>query len=467
MRINIEKASLSKTILFFGVIFFAFKNAQGVQYSHNQLHPQTEGESQNLAKNPDLLLAYNNRISENKIFSEPEILENSLDRRLRNRNDVFQDKIGPQPVVPTPIEEGTLFVSPSGDGDCTQANPCSLQAAKEKAGPGSVLFLAGGVYPVRESGLMLKKSGLPTLTLTYESLPGERAIFDGSSISGENSTVVTVSGRWNVLRNLTFRNFPENGIRITGNHNLLDGIITHNNKSSGIHVWGTYNFPYGAKGSWNTIQNSICYSNSDAGLYGGIYDDGGNADGISVSSGEGNMVLNNLVYSNSDDGIDVWRSTNSVVAKNVVHSNGDGGGGNGNGIKAGGASPGAGALIYKNISYNNRSNGFDHNSSPRVIFYNNTSFGNYRGFVVGEDNTVINNISFQDQKVIAGTAMNMTNNSWQLDIENPIFSSTDPKSLNFLELNPDSPALNIGKNVGLYYKGIAPDLGANEFKDKK
>lgn len=370
--------------------------------------------------------------------------------------------IGPQHVISTPIEQGDFFVSPSGAGDCTQRNPCNLETAKKKAGPGSIVFLSGGIYSITEAGFLFDTNGEPTLPIVYEGLPDQQAIFDGSSLPDGNSTVVTVIGDWNVLRNISFRNFPENGIRITGNYNLLDGIISHDNKSSGIHVWGTYDFPYGEKGSWNTIQNSVCFNNSDAGLTGGPYNDGDNADGISISSGEGNKIFNNLTYDNSDDGIDVWRSTNSVIAKNIAYGNGAGSKGNGNGIKAGGASPGQGAVVYKNISYNNRHNGFDHNGSPRVTFYNNTSFKNSRGYVVGQDNTVINNISFQDNTIISGTAVNMNYNSWQLAIQDPKFLSTDVRSPLFLKLADDSPAMDAGRNVGLSTYGIAPDLGAIE-----
>lgn len=371
--------------------------------------------------------------------------------------------IGPQKIITTPIKEGTLFVSPEGAGDCTQENPCSINTAKNKAEPGSVIFLSGGIYFIDESGLELEADGTPTTKIIFESLPGEQAIFDGSSLPEGNSTVVTLSGNWNILRNLTFRNFPENGVRITGNYNLADGITAYDNKSSGIHIWGTYDYPYGAAGSWNTIQNSTCYANSDAGLMGGPYNDGDNADGISVSSGEGNRIINNLTYGNSDDGIDVWRSTNSVIAQNIAHSNGKGGSGNGNGIKAGGAAPGEGAVVFKNIAYNNRSTGFDHNSSPRVSFYNNTSYGNHRGFVVGDDNTVINNISYEDEEVIAGRAKNMTNNSWQLDIRNFSFKSEQINSEDFLQLKEGSAAIDAGKNLGLNYSDIAPDLGAFEY----
>jgi len=78
--------------------------------------------------------------------------------------------------------------------------------------------------------------------------------------------------------------------------------------------------------------------------------DAGDAKGI--SSGTENRVEHCLVYGNSDDGIDTWRSTNSYVGYNMVHSNGIADG-NGNGIKAGGASPGAYAFVELNVVYSN------------------------------------------------------------------------------------------------------------------
>jgi hypothetical protein len=200
--------------------------------------------------------------------------------------------------------------------------------------------------------------------------------------------------------------------------------------------------------SFNLVQNCTITDNSDVNTSGG-----GNADGISISAGTGNIILHNLVVHNSDDGIDTWKSQNAHVAYNISTNNGIGGG-NGMGYKCGGAAPSNTQLCDHNISYNNRTAGFDTNSGANSTFNFNTSWNNDdAGFVLCTGaaacmgNTVVqNSLTLANSGNTSGTGTT-TNNSWQRG-GTPAFMSVDPTSPNFLRPTVGGGFEDIGAYAG-------------------
>jgi len=159
---------------------------------------------------------------------------------------------------------------------------------------------------------------------------------------------------------------PWQGLHTQTTDNLMEGLEVHGSGLSGIHIYSPYdNFPYGAQGSRNVIRDCVVHDNDGSGVMNAEFADGGNSDGISISSGADNRVEHCLVYGNSDDGIDTWRSTGSYVGYSISHSNGIASG-NGQGIKAGGAPPSATSFVEHCLSYSNRAAGFDFNSGVDV-----------------------------------------------------------------------------------------------------
>ncbi|WP_339923419.1 right-handed parallel beta-helix repeat-containing protein [uncultured Cyclobacterium sp.] len=378
--------------------------------------------------------------------------------------------LGPQEISQTALGSGqrNLFVSPTGSGsDCSQESPCNLKIGISKSQAGDVVFLRGGQYDLPLENIQFNKSGKQGNPIIYESYPGELAIFDGADHAKAAKVRISLSGSWVALRRVEVRNMPQTGLRITGNHNLMDGIHSHHNSGTGIHIFSDYKaYPYGAEGSFNTVKNSLVHDNSDAGL---TYADdnwgnnGGDADGISISSGDGNRAINNLIYHNSDDGVDSWRSTNTEFAYNIIHSNGIANG-NGNGIKAGGVNQSFNTYVHHNISFNNRATGIDFNSGIDVLFYNNVSYNNHMGYTLGKTTTTVNNIEFGNMAPSYRSG-NHHHNSWNLSdytVSETDFISLDPNSVGFLKLNAKSGLLNIGFDVGFPFNGTAPDLGVYE-----
>src|SRR5690606_12147782 len=82
---------------------------------------------------------------------------------------------------------------------------------------------------------------------------------------------------------------------------------------------------------------------------------------------------------------------------------------------------------------------------------------------------VANNVSYRDRDGVlvdvqtsGGTKPIERSNSWSLAIIEPRFISTSVTDAGFLQLSSNSPAIDVGVDVGLAYYGNAPDLGAVE-----
>ncbi len=365
--------------------------------------------------------------------------------------------LGPQPVASTPLARGTKFASPTGTGTtCSAALPCSLATVTGQATAGAVVFLRGGIYSIT-SNIFFAGTGTASAMITFESYPGEWAILDGGTLAEGTQVFLRITGNYNALRKLEIRNMPAQGLIVRSNNNLLDGLWIHHSKLTGIHVHdGSYTLPYGAMASFNIIRNTTVSDNSDAGL-----GDGGNADGLSISSGTGNQVLHCLADHNSDDGYDTWRSQNSRIAYSIATNNGIANG-NGMGFKMGGAIPSLGSRADHNLAYNNRAAGFDTNSGAENQFDYNTSWNNdAEGYVLCTGrpecigNTVLQrSIALANSANMSGSGT-QTNNSWQRG-GTAAFISVDPASPNFLRPTVGGGFEDIGAYEGFASSDATP-----------
>lgn len=342
-------------------------------------------------------------------------------------------RIGARLVEPTPLTQGSWFVAPNGQGIvCTKEHPCALHIAFHKAKAGDVVFLRGGVYYIEQR--LSFPGGTSGSPITYESYPGEWAILDGSRLPYERSSYIDIHRNYTVMRRIEIRYMPAAGLQIQGSYNRIEGCHIHHNKLSGIQIYSPYDdFPYGNRGSYNQISDCIIHNNSDEGLTDWPFNNGNNADGISISSGEGNRITNCTVYANSDDGIDAWRSTNSYVAYSIAYGHGLGKEGNGNGFKAGSfESQSEGAVFEYCLSFNNRSVGFDFNGGRNVRFAYNTSYNNQKkGFYFGANAKVEHNLSVGERAAVGEGGFHLENNSWQKAIQprnKDVFQSLDPQT---------------------------------------
>ncbi len=364
----------------------------------------------------------------------------------KNNRYIFTKKHGPRPWKATPLSRATYYASPTGnDGNSglTTLLPKTLQGAINATVPGDVVFILAGTYSVTTAAhLNLWQDGTAANPIIYEAYPGATVIIDGSGITPGvgNQRRVNMSGSWQKLRGVTVQNMPEYGIFIEGNHNVVDGCTITGNRLSGVICYTSGSGPWTAA-SFNTIMNCTVYANSDVGLTGGNYNNGGNADGIAPSRGQNNAVIYNLVYGNSDDGIDSWISWGTKIQYNIVRNNGLGIG-NGNGIKAGGNSQGKDAIVDHNLCYSNLSAGIDVNTGINVTFISNTTWNNATGYGLEADTINKRNVSKSDAAVKYGTGI-ATRNSWDISGTLTLLSTTEADS-DFLEVTQDGTFNGIG-----------------------
>lgn len=356
------------------------------------------------------------------------------------------------PGSPFILAPATLYVATNGsDSNSGRSAGSPLRTLAKAASvvqPGDVVYIRGGVYPVK---LSLTKSGTSSRPIVWASYPGERAILDGSDkVQGRDTDGLWVNGNFNIVANLTVRNAPKQGIIVFGSDNLITGVVSHSNGHVGIQNY---------KGNRNRFEYLTVYDNYDR--QNARNQPGQDADGLQILSGDRTVVSHVVSYNNSDDGIDAWKSTNTIIEYSVSYNNGRGTYGNGNGFKAGGPVDNRN-IVRNSIAFNNRSRGFTDNAGRNITFINNTAFNNqgvaYQG---GSTTTFKNNLAIGGPLDVSGAKQD--HNSWNLGITNARVLSTDPTNSNFLSLAADSPAIDAGADAGYPYNGRAPDLGALEY----
>lgn len=340
------------------------------------------------------------------------------------------------PATPlSPRYQPTMYVatdgSDSNDGRSVDRPLRTLQRAARLVRPGDVVWVRGGVY---SSDIIFSTSGTSDRKIVFESYPGECAILDGTGLSGLQRVRFNLVHH-NVFRNFVVRNSPHQGIfMLDSDNNVLSNIIVHDNALSGFLTMGGKN---------NLLTRFIAYNNYDPPY-------GGDADGISISTGDSNTVRECIAFGNSDDGVDSWLSTNTVIERCVSFGNGYHNGkpsGDGNGFKAGGKSNNARTVIRNSIAFHNKANGFDFNSGQGVTFENNTAFENANNGFTITGGTIRNNIAIGNGRApFAGSNNTSAANSWELGINDPRFISTDPENAQFLSLSSNSPALGAGQS---------------------
>jgi hypothetical protein len=384
----------------------------------------------------------------------------------------------------TGVAQVTVYVSPSG----SDSNPGSIDLPFKTPSKGltaigsnGTVFLRGGVYLLGSSKLSLGRTGTALNPIRLWAYPGETAIFD---CTGNGSDGISISGSYYHLKGIEVQKAGHNGINISGNYNTVENCAVHDNGNTGLHltVSGT-----GVGPSYNLILNCDAYRNYDPPI-------GGNADGFSAkwTYGPGNVFRGCRAYNNSDDGWDLWMGTSTVLIDSCyAFRNGvdvwfsgsfDG---NGNGFKLGGNYVATPHIVRNCVAFDNAGNGgkgFDENNNTGgQTLYNCTSFRNkgnnysFRNVVVDSQFHVFKNCVSHNGGVSISSGT-QEKNSWQgFSVSDSDFRSVDTAGVagprkadgtlpagNFLRLAPRSSLIDAGVNVGLPFKGHAPDLGAFE-----
>lgn len=409
---------------------------------------------------------------------------------------------------------GTVYyVAPTGNDNAagTQAAPwASIAHAQAVVQPGDTVYFRGGTYAythanstcasqtARVDAITLNKSGSSGSPIHYWAYPGEKPVFDFSSMTDDcRIKGIDVTGSYLHLKGLEVTGVRQNnnlnheswGIWVSGSNNTFEQLNTHNNMGPGLFI---------QDGGGNLVLNTDSHDNYDPLSSSGA---GSNADGFGAhisANHPGNVFRGCRAWWNSDDGFDLINAYSSVTIENSwAWRNGylpetTTASGNGNGFKAGGyggsyVTGGAKHTVRLSVAFSNRASGFYANHHTVADdFFSNTSYGNHPDFnMLGVDSSgaavglgnLRDNIAYTGTLTSNMTGTNASYNSWNLglSLSDSQFQSVSTSGWNaprqadgnlpvlpYLHLAANSSLIDKGTNVGLPYHGSAPDLGAFE-----
>ena len=395
----------------------------------------------------------------------------------------------------------------------------SVQRAEKAAGPGDTVFIHGGTYRMKESQIhqvrrnraqviVLSKSGKPGQPIRYTAFGNEKPVFDFSDVKPRDCRVTAfhIDASWIHLSGLSVT-----GVQVTikdhtqsicfdneGSHNIYERLEMHDGQAIGFWL---------GRGSDNLVLNCDAYRNYD---YTSENGRGGNVDGFGFHAPKGstgNIFRGCRAWFNSDDGFDLISTQEALLIENCwAFYNGYDSGfrkiADGNGFKLGGYGVNGGAYpaviprheIRGSLAVRNRAAGFYANHQPGGInFFNNTAYLNSVNFnllgrnadhtadVPGYGHKMKNNLGYQGRAEVSNldsAKCELAANSFDLKLKlgDHDFKSLDQAGLvlprkpngdlpdtSFMKLKAGNPAIDKGVDIGLPFKGKAPDLGAFEF----
>lgn len=410
----------------------------------------------------------------------------------------------------------TYYVAPNGsDGarGSIDAPWQSIARAQSAVQPGDTVYLRGGRYAYTAaatscasrratvSAIVLDKSGSEGKPIRYWAYPGETPVLDFAGMTDDCRVKgIEVTADWIHLKGLEVTGAPQQpqnrlnheswGVWIDASHGVYEQLDLHHNMGPGLFI---------KDGADNLVLNSDSHHNYDPYTSNGA---GQSADGFGahVSAGHpGNVFRGCRAWANTDDGFDLINAYSPVTIEySWAWDHGYLPGtrtplpaGNGNGIKAGGyggkyAPAKVRHVVRFSVAFDNKVSGFYANHHPVALdFFNNTAFGNGSDFNmlgIAPDGspvylgTLRNNLSASPAGLkVAGA--DAVANSWDLklapgaaDFEDMSHQGWDaPRQadgslpvLPHFRLRGGSRLLDAGIDVGLPFKGKAPDLGAFE-----
>jgi len=390
-------------------------------------------------------------------------------------------------VAGVPLGATTWYVATNGNDSYSGTSLNQPFATPFKAmngiASGDTIYVRGGLYAMTNE-LKTSKAGFATNYCKLWAYPGEKPVFNYTNAGSGKRGIYISKDYWHV-KGIEVAYSRDNGIIIAGGaSNIVEGCIIHDSNDDGITLGSTSSSTHD-----NLILNCDSYRNYQEGS------GGNNGDGYAAKAGSGtnNVFRGCRAWHNSDDGWDCYdNNTGGIRFENCwSFDNGtnlwgvSGFSGNGNGFKLGGAGT-LGRHTLKNcLAFDNHSKGFDHNGSlGGHTLYNCTGFRNAKWNFSFYDtptngtNVFKNCVSWlglgNTNNIVPSSVM--VSNSWQgFSVTAADFASLDT-SLAFAPRNADyslptnglarlaagSQLIDAGVDVGLPYRGAAPDLGAYE-----
>ena len=249
-----------------------------------------------------------------------------------------------------------------------------------------------------------------------------------------------ITGDHNLIENNVIGHCPEESIDITsGDYHVLRGNICYGNGNPGIIV--------GHDSDHILIENNICFGNRRAGIHvAGIEEEGARGH---------NTVVHNLVYENGYPGLEIQAPHTKVFNNTVVNSR--------KRVAVRITEKATGSELRNNLIV----------TLDRDIYHPSLQF--IRGTPTKFGVTLSHNLFFHvrkpDGRVLQTNEGNFTPTQFLAKyrtgqgnlVQRPRFR--DETDLRFL-LAPGSPGVDMGTDVGLPFKGRAPDVGWKELGDE-
>jgi hypothetical protein len=386
------------------------------------------------------------------------------------------------------IDPDALFVAPDGTNGAmgTIGDPTTLPDALTRVAAGDTVYLRGGKYALGTT-LNLTKAGSQGSLIQLRAYPldDERPLLDFSSMpeASGNRGLILSGNYWHVYGIDVFA-AGDNGMFVGGSNNVIEFSTFFECADTGLQL--------GNGAANNLIVNCDSYFNADSTLE--------NADGFAakLDVGSGNKFVGCRAWNNLDDGWDGYlRPADNVTTThedcwaidNGKLKNGSTGAGDGNGFKTGGSDGKDlrhNAVYERCIATGNAHDGFDHNSNRgSVTILNSAAHDNGANINFGTTNiaaslTVKNSISIGTTGEQSATMTDVTHNSWQnansataadflsIDVaalKGPRKKDGSLPDIDYLKLAPTSKLRNAGTDVGLPFKGSAPDIGPFESEE--
>lgn len=304
------------------------------------------------------------------------------------------DSSTPQPF--STHSGSTKWISKSGNDSnaCTQGSPClTIDRGKSVAAPGDVVLIRDGTYCEQSGsgvGLYIRgsNSGTATRPITYRGYPGETVNVDCCGSCG--GSTLYLEGSYLQVANLGATGARGTGIVFTGDQNRVADCRSWNNNVAGYAA---------TSGAGINVQNAA----SGAKILGCEIHDNGSRDNLDHGfyvKGDLMEIAHNVVYNHAYGyGLQLYDSNASYsgarVHSNTFHHNRNAG------ITANQGS--ANAEIYNNVIYSNTRNGIivagSNNAPSGTRIYSNTVYGN--------DNA---DVGYWQIRLISGSGTQIRNN---------------------------------------------------------
>jgi hypothetical protein len=300
----------------------------------------------------------------------------------------------------------------------------TLQAAVDKAAPGTVIQIRGGTY-APSANVQISKNGTASQPITMRAYGSEKVVIDGENMPhtpapvggsiprAERGAFHIEGDHWRFER-LEIIHGPYGIFALDSNNNVYDRLITRDNYESGLHIQGA--------SANNRIVNLDAYGNRDP------RKNGESADGLAIKegSGTGNTVVGARLWNNADDGFDAWEFLSPIRIENSVaygngynHWNLPNYSGDGNGFKMGGGDPDPAAnhVVVNSMAWRNSAHGFTDNGNPGSMQINrSTAWKNGKtGFDFDSSTSRLTaNLAVNNATAVALGSSTGSGNSWDI-----------------------------------------------------